>query len=124
MLAEGPPNRSLSAGFLPRRGGGKLDFMPGTPTMPSDDAALERSSHPRRLLDRAVSGLGALFAAALFLGLFDFLGLLVDFLGLLDHGPSPKPAQAEAEAAPAPGLCFHGPASEFLGFAPAGQRCP
>jgi hypothetical protein len=85
--------------------------------MPSDDTALERSSRPRRLLDRAVSGLGALFAAALFLGLFDFLGML-------DHGLPPKPAQAEPEAAPALGLCFHGPASEFLGFAPAGQRCP
>ena len=62
-----------------------------------------------------MAGLGALFAAALFLGLFD-------------HGLPPKPARAEASvltAAPsAPGLCFHGPGGELLGFAPAGQRCP
>lgn len=87
--------------------------------MPKGDAALERSGRPRRFLDRAVAGLGALFVAALFLGLFDFLGLL-------DHGLSPMPAQAEAEpeAAPAPGLCFHGPASEILSLAPPGQHCP
>ncbi len=91
--------------------------------MPSDDAALERSSRPRRLLDHVVAGLGALFAAALSLGLSDFLGLF-DFLGLLEHGLPPKTAHAEAEAPPAPGLCFHRPASEFLGFVPAGQRCP
>jgi hypothetical protein len=85
--------------------------------MPSHDAALEPSSRPRRLLDAAVAGLGALFTAALFLGLFD-------------HGLPPKPAQAEAAvamAAAAPsalGLCFHGPGGELLGFAQAGQRCP
>ena len=84
--------------------------------MPSHDAALEQSSRPRRLLDAAVAGLGALFAAALFLGLFD-------------HGLPPKPARAEAApmmaAAPSgPGLCFHGPGGELLDFAPAGRRCP
>ena len=85
--------------------------------MPSHDAALQQSSRPRRLLDAAVAGLGALFAAALFLGLFD-------------HGLPPTPARAEAAAlvaaaAPAaPGLCFHGPGGELLDFAPAGQRCP
>ena len=81
--------------------------------MPSHDAALERNSRPR-LLDAAVAGLGALFAAALFLGLFD-------------HGLPPKPARAEAAvttaAAPAPGLCFQGPGGELLDFAPAGQHC-
>ncbi len=82
--------------------------------MCSDDAALERSSRPR-LLDAIVAGLGALFAAAL-------------FLGLLDHGLPPRPARAEAAsmaaAAPsAPGLCFQGPGGELLDFAPAGQRC-
>ena len=70
----------------------------------------------RRLLDAAVAGLGALFAAALFLGLFD-------------NGLPPKPARAEAAvavaAAPsASGLCFHGPGGELLDFAPAGRRCP
>ena len=82
--------------------------------MPSHDAALEQSSRPRRRLDAAVAGLGALFAAALFLGLFD-------------HGLPPTPARAApVVAAPpsAPGLCFHGPGSELLDFAPAGQRCP
>ena len=85
--------------------------------MPSHDAALEQSSRPRRLLDAAAAGLGALFAAALFLGLFD-------------HGLPPKLTRAEAEpvraaAAPsAPGLCFHGPGGELLDFAPAGRRCP
>ena len=83
--------------------------------MPSHDAHFEQSSRPRRLLDAAVAGLGALFAAALFLGLFD-------------HGLPPKLTRAEASvlaAAPsAPGLCFHGPGGELLGFAPAGQRCP
>ena len=84
--------------------------------MPSHDAALERSSRPWRLLDVAVAGLGALFAAALFLGLFD-------------HGLPPKPAWAAAApvptaAPPAPGLCFHGPGSELLDFVPAGRPCP
>ena len=85
--------------------------------MPSHDAAPERSGRcPRRRLDAFVAGLGALFAAALFLGLFD-------------HGLPPKPARAEAAvtmaAAPsAPGVCFHGPGGELLDFAPAGQRCP
>ena len=91
--------------------------------MPSDDAAPGRSSRPRRLLDHVVAGLGALLAAALSLGLSDFLGLF-DLLGLLEHGLPPKSAHAEAEAAPAPGLCARGPASEFVGFVPAGQRCP
>ena len=86
------------------------------PTMPSHDAALEQSSRPRRRLDAAVAGLGALFAAALFLGLFD-------------HGLPPTPARAEAAlvaaAAPAaPGLCFHGPGGELLDFALARGRCP
>lgn len=65
-----------------------------------------------RLLNGLVAGLGGLFAAALFLGVFD--------------GGLPKPARAEAAAlaaAPAPGLCFHGPGSELLDFAPAGQHC-
>ena len=84
--------------------------------MPSHDAALEQSSRPRRLLDAAVAGLGALFAAALVLGLFD-------------HGLPPKLTRAEAApalaAAPsAPSLCLHGPGGELLDFAPAGQRCP
>ena len=85
--------------------------------MPSHDAALEQSSRPRRLLDVAVPGLRALFAAALFLGLFD-------------HGLPPKPTRAEAApvlaaaAPPAPRLCPHGPGGELLDFAPAGRRCP
>ncbi len=85
--------------------------------MPSHDAALEQSSSRprRRLLDAAAAGLGALFAAALFLGLFD-------------RGLPPTPARAEADpvaAAPsASGLCFHGPGGELLDFAPAGRRCP
>ena len=86
--------------------------------MPSHDAALEHSNHPRRrFLDAAVAGLGVLFAATLFLGLFD-------------HGLPPTPARAEAaapmmQAAPsAPGLCFRGPGGELLDFIPPGQRCP
>ena len=62
----------------------------------------------------AVAGLGALFAAALFPGLFD-------------HGLPHRPARAEAApmaAAAAPGLYFHGPGGEFLDFAPAGQHHP
>jgi hypothetical protein len=85
--------------------------MEGTPTMCSDDAALERSGRPR-FLDAAVAGLGVLFAAALFLGLFD-------------HGLPPKPARAVAApvaAAPsAPVLCFDGPGGELLDFAPAAR---
>ena len=95
----------------------KLHVMEGTPTMCSDDAALERSGRPQ-LLDAIAAGLGALFAAALFLGLFD-------------HGLPSKPARAAAAAltapAPAPsalGLCFHGAGGELLDFAPAGKRCP
>ncbi len=86
--------------------------------MPSHDAALEQSSSRprRRLLDAAAAGLGALFAAALFLGLFD-------------GGLPPRPARAEAAAAVAaapsgPGLCFHGPGGEFLDLAPARQHRP
>ncbi len=84
-------------------------------------AALAEHSSGPRLLDATVAGLGALLAAALFLGVLE--------------GGLPKPARAEAAApvlsgggAPArpsvPGLCFHGPGGEFLDFAPAGQRCP
>ena len=82
--------------------------------MPSHDAAPEPSGRPRRLFDALVAGLGALFAAALFLGMFD-------------HGLPPKLTRAEAApalAASAPGLCLHGPGGELLDFAPAGQRCP
>ncbi len=82
--------------------------------MPSHHAAPEQSSRPRRLLDAAVAGLGVLFAAALFLGLFD-------------HGLPPTPTRAEASVLAAPsgaGLCFHGPGGELIDFAPAGRRCP
>ena len=67
---------------------------------------------PRRRLGAAVAGLGALFVAALFPGLFD-------------HGLPHRPARAEAAPmAAAPGLYFHGPGGEFLDFAPAGQHHP
>ena len=60
-----------------------------------------------------MAGLAGVLAAALFLGVFD--------------GGLPRPVHAEvalAAAAPsAPGLCFHGPGSELLDFAPAGQGC-
>ena len=64
-----------------------------------------------RLLNSIVAGLGGFLAAALFLGVFD--------------GGLPRPVHAEVAlvAAPAPGLCFHGPGSEFLDVAPAGQGC-
>ena len=69
----------------------------------------------------ASSGLAALLAGALFLGVFD--------------GGLPKPARAGAAApilagggAPArpsaSGLCFHGPGGELLGFAPPGSAVP
>ena len=67
------------------------------------------------LANRAAgAGLGALFAAALFPGLFD-------------HGLPHRPARTEAApmaaaASPAPGLYFHGPGGDLLDFAPAGQR--
>jgi hypothetical protein len=85
------------------------------PAMPSDDAALERSGRPRRLLGAAVAALGVLFAAAL--------------PGLFDHGLPHRPARAEAAApmaavSSAPSLYFHGSGGEFLDFAPAGQRRP
>jgi hypothetical protein len=88
----------------------------GTPAMPSDDAPLERSGRPRRLLGVAVAALGALFAAALFSVLFD-------------HGLPHRPARAEAAApiaavSSAPSLYFHGPGGEFLDFAPAGSATP
>jgi hypothetical protein len=92
--------------------------QPRTPTTPSDDAALERSSRPRPR-DAVAAGLAALFAAALFLGLFD-------------RGLPPEPARAAAAAAApamaaalsAPRLCFQGAGGELLDFGPAGQRCP
>ena len=66
-----------------------------------------------RLLGTLAAGLGGLFAAALFLGVFD--------------GGLPRPAQAEvaalAAAPSAPGLCFNGPGGELLDFAPAGRGC-
>ena len=91
-----------------------------TPTMWSNDAALERRSSPR-FLKAIVAGLGALVAAALFLGMFD-------------GGLPPSPARAKAAPAlaggdgparpPIPRLCFHGSGGEVLDFAPAGQRRP
>ena len=85
--------------------------QPRTPTTPSENAAPRRSGRPR-LLEATAVGLGAIFATALFLGLFD-------------HGLPPKPARAAAPVAmpPASGLCFHGPGGELIDFAPAGQRC-
>ena len=88
--------------------------QPRTPTMPSDHAAMEQGSRRPRPLDAIAAGLGALFAAALFLGLFD-------------HGLPPRPARAEAAPVPAlsaPHLCFQGTGGELLDFGPAGQRCP
>ncbi len=87
----------------------------GTPATPSDGATLERRGRPRRLLGAAAAGLGALFAAAL-------------FLGPSDHGPPHRPTRTEAApmaAAAAPGLLyFHGPEGDLLDFAPAGPRRP
>ena len=66
-----------------------------------------------RLLGTLAAGFAGVFAAALFLGVFD--------------GGLPRLVHAEvalvAAAPSAPGLCFHGPGSELLDFAPAGQRC-
>ena len=88
--------------------------QPRTPTMPNDDAALDQSGRPRRLTGAIAAGLGALFAAALFLGLFD-RGLPL----------KPPLAAAAAVAAPSPTrLCFGGPGNELLGSGAAGQRCP
>lgn len=86
----------------------------------SNDATLKhRSGSP--LLNATAPGLGALVAAAQFLGMFD--------------GGLPKSARAEV-AAPAvlaggggplrpsiPGLCFHGPGGELLDLSQAGQHC-
>jgi hypothetical protein len=96
--------------------------MDGTQRMWSDDAAPGPRARQRPVSPRAiVAGLGALVAAALFLGVFD-------------GGLPPKPARAEA-AAPAlaggggparpsiPRLCFHGSGGEILDFAPR-QDCP
>jgi hypothetical protein len=90
--------------------------QPRTPAMPSDDAALDQRGRPPRLLGAIAAGLGALFAAALFLGLFD-------------RGLPPRPARAAVAAAAvsapfSPRLCFQGPGGELLGFGPAEQRCP
>jgi hypothetical protein len=87
----------------------------GAPAMPSGGATLERSGRPRRLLDAAVAGLGALSAAVLFLGLSGHG---------LPHGPARAEAAPMAAAASAPGLYFHGTGGELLDFAPAGQRRP
>ena len=94
--------------------------QPRTPTTPSENAAPRRSGRPR-LLEATAVGLGALFATALFLGLFD-------------HGLPPEPARADAAtpmalaaaggpAAGDTGLCFHGRGGELLDLAPAGQHC-
>jgi hypothetical protein len=82
-------------------------------------AALEESGP--RLLHAVVAGFAALFAAALFLGVFD-------------GGLPTKPARAEAAPPALAGgggparpsiqrLCFHGPGGELLDFAPR-QQCP
>ena len=66
-----------------------------------------------RLLSTRAAGFAGVFAAALFLGVFD--------------GGLPRPVHAEvvlAAAPSTPGLCFHGPGGELLDFAPAGRRCP
>ena len=85
----------------------------GTPAMSRDDAALERSGRPRRLLGAAAAGLGALVVAAL-------------FPGLSGHGLPHKPGRAGAVPMAAvwsvPNLYFHGPGGELLDLAPAGQR--
>jgi hypothetical protein len=87
--------------------------QPRTPTTSNEGATLGRGGRPR-LPEAVAVGFGALFAAALFLGLFD-------------HGLPPKPTRAAAATAAAmpsaPGLCFHGPGGELVDFAPAGQRC-
>ena len=86
--------------------------QPRTPTTPNEGETLGRSGRPR-LLEAVAVGFGALFAAALFLGLFD-------------HGLPPKPKRAAAAQVAMPsasGLCFHGPGGELIDFAPAGQRC-
>ena len=81
--------------------------------MLSDDTASERSGRASRFLRTLEAGLGGVLAATLLLGVFD--------------GGLPRPVHAEvalAAAAPsAPGLCFHGPAGELLGFATAGRGC-
>ena len=84
-----------------------------------NNAAPEESGP--RLLHAVVAGLAALFASALFLGVFD-------------GGLPPKPARAEAAVPELDGgggparpliqrLCFHGPGGELLDFAPR-QHCP
>jgi hypothetical protein len=96
--------------------------MDGTQRMWSDDAAPGPRARQRPVSPRAIvaAGLGALVAAALFLGVF--------------HGGLP-PTPAQAEVAPAalaggdgaaqpsiPRLCFDGSGGELLDFA-SRQHC-
>jgi hypothetical protein len=71
------------------------------PTAPASSPRREAPVSSIVVVIGASSGLAALLAGALFLGVFD--------------GGLPKPARAGA-AAPAPSLRFHGPGGELLGF--------